>query len=449
MTGPGSAGEGVTRRSFMAGAAASGVATVLSPPWPLAPPRGGVKEHEADVPVAYADLALRLIIDTAGYSPPVAARALGYFGVTLYEALVPGMRDYRSLVGVPAGLASLPHAGRAGDHWPMVANAALASILRELFRTAPAADLAAIDSLEQSFVAQFGRIPPGISARSQTRGEDVAQAIYQWSTGDGGHEAYLRNFPSSYIVPVGEGLWVPTPPAFQAIPLQPFWGSNRPFAISSGAACPAPPPPTYSTDPSSLFYTYGREVYDTVNNLTAEQQTIASYWADGAGTFTPPGHSISMLTQVLRYENADLERAAEAYLKVGCAVADAFIQCWHTKYVWNLLRPVTYIRANIEGAWSSLIATPPFPEYTSGHSTQSGAWGASMTALFGDAYGFTDHSHDASGFAPRSFGSFMEAAEEAMVSRLYGGIHFRFGNEAGLACGVCVGEAVAALPILD
>jgi membrane-associated phospholipid phosphatase len=150
---------------------------------------------------------------------------------------------------------------------------------------------------------------------------------------------------------------------------------------------------------------------------------------------------------ILEAEDSSLETAAETYLRVGCAVADAFIQCWRTKYQWNLLRPVTYIRANIDPEWNSLVTTPPFPEYSSGHSTQSAAWAEVMTAMFGDGYQFTDHTHDDLGLPPRTFISFRHAAEEAAVSRLYGGIHYRFGNENGLAAGICTGTAAAQLPL--
>jgi hypothetical protein len=188
-------------------------------------------------------------------------------------------------------------------------------------------------------------------------------------------------------------------------------------------------------------------VYDTSLTLTSEQEAIAEFWADDPGTLTPPGHSVSMLRQILEAEDSSLQTAAETYLRVGCAVADAFIQCWRTKYQWNLVRPITVIRANIDSEWSSLVTTPPFPEYSSGHSTQSGAWAEVMTSMFGGGYQFTDHTHDDHGFPPRSFTSFRHAAEEAAVSRLYGGIHYRFGNDNGLAAGICIGAAAAQLPL--
>jgi hypothetical protein len=137
--------------------------------------------------------------------------------------------------------------------------------------------------------------------------------------------------------------------------------------------------------------------------------------------------------------------AIRAYAQLGLALSDAFLACWRTKYIYNLLRPITYIRANIDSTWSPLLATPPFPEYVSGHSSQSGAFSAVMTDLFGDYYEFTDSTHGTNYGGPRHFLSFQEAAEEAMVSRLYGGIHYQFGNEDGFQLGHAVGSNMNAL----
>jgi hypothetical protein len=219
----------------------------------------------------------------------------------------------------------------------------------------------------------------------------------------------------------------------------------RTFAISSGAACNPGAPPLYSEEENSPFMIEAKEVHQTVSDLTAEQLTIAQFWSDNPGqTGTPPGHSIMILTQILETEDANLEIAAEAYAKVGMAVADAFIACWWTKFEYDYLRPITCIRDLIDPNWLSPVVTPPFPEYTSGHSTQSGAAAEVLTDLFGDMV-FIDHTHDARGFEPRSFNSFFEFADEAAISRLYGGIHFRSAIELGVDQGKCVGEQINAL----
>jgi hypothetical protein len=408
----------------------------------------GADEVDAEVATTWLDTSLVLVRDTAGYSPPVASRAFGYAGLSLYEALVPGMDGYRSLGGVLEGLGRLPGAGRSQAYdWPTVANAALAATLRGLFPTARTEHLTALNALEARFEDRFrSSLPPGVFGRSVERGRDVAAAILEWSRGDGGHEGYLRNFPP-YDAPVAPGLWVRTPPGFQPA-LQPFWGRNRCFAIAGGTQCPPGDHPPYSEEPESAFHAEAREVDDAVDGLTPEQEAIARFWSDDPGaTSTPPGHSVSIASHVLRSEDASLATAAETYARVGMAVSDAFVACWNQKYVYNLLRPVTYVRRLLEPAWLPLLVTPPFPEYPSGHSTQSGAAFQVLTDLFGDGYAFVDHTHDARGLAPRSFGSFHEAAAEAAISRLYGGIHFRAAIVNGIAQGRCIGSAVSALPM--
>ncbi|MBK9336500.1 MAG: vanadium-dependent haloperoxidase [Lewinellaceae bacterium] len=206
----------------------------------------------------------------------------------------------------------------------------------------------------------------------------------------------------------------------------------------------------FSTVTTSPFYSQALEVYAVTSNLNPEQEIIARFWSDDPGLAgTPPGHSISIATQVVVQENASLALAAETYCKVGLAVADAFISCWKCKFDFNLLRPITYIRDVIDPAWTPLLTTPPFPEYSSGHSVQSGATAQVLSDLFGYQYAFTDRTHvartDING-APRQFDSFFDYAEEAAVSRLYGGIHFRDGIDLGVKQGRKIGESVGALP---
>ncbi len=419
------------------------------PETPLPP----AASFDSSVPRAWFDLALTLTRTTPGFTPPVASRAFGYEGIALYEAVVPGVPGHRSLRGIVNGLIAMPELEHdANVHWPSAANAALAHIVRSLYANTSDPNKAAIDALETqlaaALLAEAGEEAHGAGAEW---GEAVAEAVFAASMGDGGHEAYLRNFPSSYVVPVGPGLWEPT--SAQLIPLQPYWGSNRPFVLPAGnpnVACDPGPPLPYSTDSGSSFYAEALEVRDTGDTLTPEQQAIANFWSDGGGTITPPGHWISILTQVLEDEDSSLSTAAHAYMFLGIAVSDAFISCWRTKYQHNLLRPVTYIREVIgDASWSSFITTPPFPEYTSGHSTQSGAASVVLTELFGESYAFTDETHVTAtpSYPARSFGSFEEAAVEAAASRLYGGIHYRTANERGLTAGQSIGAAVMALPL--
>jgi hypothetical protein len=349
---PGSRSSGVTRRQVLAAAgtvvggataaaALAGTATAGSHSRP---------EHfDAAVPTAWFDLAATLVRTTPGFSPPVASRAFGYAGLTAYEAAVPGSKRYRSIAGALPGLGRLPR-GSGDVHWPLAVNASLAAILRALFPTTSAANQAAIDALEASLAGR-DRVPRSTFRRSVEHGRNVARGIFAWSTWDGGHEGYLRNFPPQYVPPAGAGLWVPTPVVFQPA-LQPFWGRNRCFALTSGADCPPGLPTPYSEDPASPCFAEAFEVYDTVNRLTPEETAIATFWSDDPGaTVTPPGHSVSIATQILRRRDASLMEAVVASAKVGIAVTDAFIAGWDTKYRYNLLRPVTYIRAQIDPTW--------------------------------------------------------------------------------------------------
>jgi hypothetical protein len=406
-----------------------------------------VSSYDADVPLAYYELSLIFTKRTAGFTPPVQSRAYGYMGLALYEALVSGMPGHRSIAHQLNGIGDLPQPTALPYHWPLVASAALAEVMRGLWggtTNMAAANIADLDALEAQFKADYAQVPQGLRKRSVDFGRRVGAAVFETSKDDGGHEGYKTNFPP-YTPPVGPGLWVPTTPGSGA--LQPYWGTTvTTFALFSGAECDPGGPPAYSEEPGSEFYAQAYEVYETVNNLTTEQLTIAQFWADGPGTISGPGHSLSITNQILDQEGANLEVAAEAYARVGIANADAITAVWWTKYRYNLIRPITYIKQVIDPAWTtSLPTTPPFPEYVSAHSSQSASAATSLEYLFGENVAFLDHSHDLDGFAPRPFARIYAAAEEAGVSRIYGGIHFRSGNLDGQWQGRCVAAVVADL----
>src|SRR5882762_1198815 len=399
--------------------------------------------YPSDVASAWFDT-LYDVVKTERTAPPPASRIYGITSVALYESIVGGSMENRSLVAQLNELGSLPMPGRERKyHWPTVANSALATVIHRLYPTASQASGDLINGQEQEFASQFeSMVPAPVYARSVALGQDVANAVLVWAATDGLSD--LNNCP--YVPAPVPGAWVPTPPAFSPYPLQPCWGQIRPMVLTSGAECAALGNPAFSTDPSSGFYTAGLEVYNTGINLTPEQKTIADYWADGAGaTGTPPGHWIAIVGQISRDKGLSLMASAEAFARVGIAVHDAFIECWNTKYLYNLERPVTYIRDQIDPAWSSYITTPAFPSYHSGHSTQSGAASTVLTDQLG-IVSFTDTTHTDHGLlppqSPRSFDSFEEAADEAAISRLYGGIHYAFDNNDGLASGRCIGGLI-------
>jgi hypothetical protein len=407
-----------------------------------------VRDYSADVPIAYYDLSLQFSKLTGGFTPPVQARAFGYMGLALYESLIAGMPDHRSVAAQLNGVGQLPQATGIPYQWPLVANAALAEVMRGLWgdRTNRAADnIAALDALEARFESQYAAgVPPGLAMLSIKFGRAVGAAVFATSLDDGGNQSYLTNFPTSYTPPQGAGLWVPTAPGQLA--MQPFWGTTvRTFALANAAACDPGPPPPYSEQPGSAFYNEARLDYDISKTLTTEQTTIARFWADGPGTISGPGHSLAIVGEALAQQGATLADAAEAYARAGIADADALTAIWWVKYHYDLIRPVSYIQKVIDPTWTTLLPTPPFPEYVSAHSGQSAAVLTTLETLFGTNVPFDDHAHDADGFAPRHFDRIFAAAEEAGISRLYAGIHFQSGNLNGRALGRCVAAKVDAL----
>lgn len=409
------------------------------------------KSWDNQVPVAWYNLQFKLIKTTPGFAPPVASRALGYTGVALYESIKGSTPYYNSLIGQLQDLSALPQASTDPDsiyNWPMVANSAMAQITRLLYATTSAANMTSVDSLEaekQLYYKTTYNIKNKTVNRSVALGKDVANAVFDWSMTDGGHEAYSNLYPVSYVPPTGAGMWVPTPPANSAAML-PYWGDNRTFLPANTAASfPMPPaPPAFSTTPGSPMYDAALEVYNVSQTLTPAQTLIAQYWADGGSTFTPPGHNMAIASQLIQAKNYKLDKAAKLFAQVAMAQYDASIICWRCKYMYNLQRPITYIRDNVPGAsaWNSLIGTPPFPAYTSGHSTFSGSAAKILGATVGNNYAFTDYSKVPYGFSPRSFTNVNAAAQEAAVSRLYGGIHYSFDNNEGIMCGQILGQHV-------
>ena len=250
------------------------------------------------------------------------------------------------------------------------------------------------------------------------------QVAFEWGRRLGArHVAYARTDGSDAVsqgtVPIGPGLWVPTPPAF-APPLEPLAGTWRTWNISSGSRFRPGPPPAIG---SKRYAREVREVYDVSQALTTQQKRIADFWADGPGTITPPGHWNAIALDQIRSHRLSDRAAAPLLAALNTAQADAFIACWDAKYTYWSERPVTAIRRELDPAFLSYIATPPFPSYGSGHSTTSGAASTVLAARFPDA--------------ARKLRAW---ADEAAISRLYGGIHFRSDNETGLALGKKVGR---------
>jgi hypothetical protein len=394
-------------------------------------------------------LVLELVRHTPTYSPPVASRAFGYLGVTAHEVAASGSPDLMTLAGQVNGLSPLPARDPGADYDDaVVMQAAMAASVRDFFSNTGPTGQRALEAMERTLAEKVASgLPADVVDRSTALGRALAAHVFDWSQSDGGAVVENMGFPLDYTLKGGPSHWVPTSAIRQQqAPLLPDWGRNRPFVLPDGTACPLPPPPAYSEDPGSEFFIEAMEVYETSRSLTPEQIAIARFWSDDPMLSpTPPGHWISIGWTVLDDRDAGLEESADVMARLGIAQADAFIANWEAKYRHDLLRPVTYIRRVIDKTWEPLLITPPFPEYPSGHSTQSGAAAAVLTKLFGPDVAFVDGTHIDDGLPERAFSSFWEAANEAGISRLYGGIHFRAAIENGLAQGDCVGGHVNAL----
>lgn len=394
-------------------------------------------------------LILELVRHTPTYSPPVASRAFAYLGVTAYEALASGDTTMTSLSGQLNGLTPVPQreGGMAYDE-AVVMQAALSSAAREFFGNTGPTGQRALKRMTEKLSSEVSTgLAPDLVARSQAYGESITAHILAWSLDDGGAKVENMGFPLEYKLTEGPEHWVPTNLINQQqMPLLPRWGENRPFAMKIGNACPLPPPPAYSEEKGSDFYTEALEVYEAVNNLTPEERAIARFWSDDPMLSpTPPGHWMSIALKLLDERQASAAGHADLLARLGISLADAFIGCWHSKFEFDLVRPVTYIKRVIDPKWEPILITPPFPEYPSGHSTQSGAAATVLTAFFGENFAFTDNTHEKDKLPNRSFKSFWDAANEAGISRLYGGIHFRAAIDRGLDQGRCIGEKAVAL----
>jgi hypothetical protein len=362
-------------------------------------------------------------------APPIASRSLAILHISIYDA-VNGI----ARMNEPYLVQSFAPAGASRE---AAATAAAHKALVNLF---PAA-ASSFDTLHIAILAAIPNGPQKIAGI--VWGEFVANQILAARVNDG----------SDDIVPPpggsGPGVWVPTPPA-SAPYLLPQWGFVAPFGMSSGSQFLPPGPPSLDSAQYATDYNEVKELGATTGSTRTEEQTeIALFWADGAGTETPPGHWNSIAQIIAAAQGNTLEENARLFALLNIAMADAAICAWDAKYTFHFWRPVTAIRnAETDGnpatdpdtAWNSFIVTPPFPDYVSGHSTFSGAAATVLPLFYGtEDLPFTTGSDFLPGVT-RSFSTCIDAAEEAAASRLYGGIHFRSANEDGLQAGISIGE---------
>ncbi len=385
------------------------------------------------------------------FAPPISARIYAYSAIAGYEALVPGFPEYQSLAGQIKWLKPGPQPSPDVEYcFPLASANAMLTVGKQLVFSE-----GDMQELKEKIFEDFKQMnmPPEVYERSMAFGDAVAKHVLANSKLD--NYAQTRSAPKFTIDTKEAARWRPTPPQY-ADALEPHWPEIRPWVLDSASQFKADPPVAFSTAKGSDFYKQAYEVYDIVKNLTPWQDSTAWYWDDnpfrmdvsghlmvGVKKISPGGHWMNIASHACRKANADMMLSAETYVKVSCALSDAFISCWYAKYQHNLIRPESYINQYIDPDWAPLIQTPPFPEHTSGHSTISAAAAMVLTDLYGDNFTFSDSTEMEFGIPPRTFKSFNTAADEVGMSRLYGGIHYRQGNMAGLKNGREIGHYIA------
>lgn len=383
------------------------------------------------------------------FSPPQAARVYAYASVAAYEAMRPGHPERATLAGVLRDLPPLP-AAPAGVDWPMAGVHAFLAVATPLTFSQDSVK-ALKDSMDRAFRA--AGVDGATADRTIAWAEAVAKHVLAWSKADG----YLatRGAPK-FTIKDEPGRWIPTPPAYMDA-VEPNWGQIRPFAVDSAGQFRPAPPYAYDLARTSPYMKEVVEAHDVGKSLTPEQRNIAAFWdcnpyvmnVQGHTMFatkkiSPGGHWMGIAAIAARKVNADAMTSADAYVHTAVALADGFLTAWDEKYRTARIRPETVINKHLDEQWAPLLQTPPFPEYPSGHSVISGAAATALTKVFGDGFAFIDSSEVKYGLPVRSFTSFQQAADEASISRLYGGIHYRQALEEGLKSGRGVGGAVAA-----
>jgi membrane-associated phospholipid phosphatase len=312
-----------------------------------------------------------------------------------------------------------------------------------------------IDSLkqyEENIYNQFKELlDEEVYNRSVAFGEAVGNRILERVADDNYKKTRGMR---KYLGSRDDGKWQPTSPDYLD-GVEPFWYMIKPFVLDSAAQCKIPSPPVFSKDTNSAFYKNTLEVYNIGNNLTDSQKSIIEYWDDNPFVMehsghmmfankkiTPGGHWMGIATIASKQTKASATKTAQVYALTAIALADAFISCWEQKYKTEVVRPITVIHNLIDERWAPFLQTPPFPEYPSGHSAISASAATVLTHLFGENFSFHDDSDKEYIGMERDFSSFFQAAEEAAISRVYGGIHYRSGMEGGAVQGKAVGKLI-------
>jgi hypothetical protein len=369
---------------------------------------------------------------TDGFSPVVASRVYVYPSIAFYECIRHDDPDLPTLAGKLNGLkwspAPQPQQGKKVDNF-----IAACISFSHVAQTLVGSEYKFSDWRKHFADSLFATGDSVVAQNSILFGRSVADSIIAWSRRDnyGQTRAMAR-----YTYSSGAGAWQPTPLDY-AQALEPHWSKMRPLAMSSASQFSPKEKLVYSASKNSIFYKTVMEVYNIGKNLDTNQKAIALYWDDNPSVsvnighlnyfihkVSPGGHWIMIGQQVCKQKNIPVTKAAQVYALTAIAVYDGFISCWDEKFKGNLIRPITIINRIIDKNWVPYIQTPPFPEFTSGHSVISDAAAVVLTGLLGENFEFTDEIEMQFGNKARTFKSFLDAAIESTYSRVYGGIHY-------------------------
>ncbi|HEX2536333.1 MAG TPA: vanadium-dependent haloperoxidase [Chitinophagaceae bacterium] len=388
------------------------------------------KEQVSDLlPQSLHDLTNVIIHDI--FSPPVASRIYAYASLAYYEGLKGEDPRSPSLTQQLQGFEAMPRPEKGKSyHYPLVAFTAFHEVAQNLVFSK--------DSLKEKErihreVFQHA-LEDDVYENSVRLGKAIAGVIIRRSLSDNYKKS--RGMPR-FSVYKSKGKWQQTSPDYNDA-VEPYWNSITPLLLDSAAQFKPAPPPPYSLEKESLYYKELMEVYTVSNTLTPEMDTIARFWDDnsfvtthqghlmfGNKKTTPVGHWMSIASILCARQKVSRLAAARIYALTACAIYDGFIACWDEKYRSSTVRPITVIQEEMDPEWSPLLQTPPFPEYTSGHSVISQAAATVLTHYLGHNIAFTDTTEMEYLGLKRQFSSIQQAADEAGISRLYGGIHFR------------------------
>jgi hypothetical protein len=376
---------------------------------------------------------LNEVVKHVGFSPIVAGRNYAYANIAAYECIVGGYpNEYLSLAGQINGLKQVPKPDTSKKiDYEFASLLAFCKVGEAV--TFPEGSLKEyVDSLK-NFAKSEG-MTDAMFDNSVAYADTVSKAILNWSKRD--NYAQTRS-SSRFTVIDSPGRWVPTPPAYSSA-VEPHWNEIRPICMDSASQfIPPPPIPFNVTDKNSDYYKQVMQLKNAGDSLTPEQMHVAEFWDDLGGKlnvaghvmfitkkFSPPGHWMNIVGIASEKANASFKKTVAAYTLTSICMFDAFIQCWDEKFRSNMVRPETVINKFFDPEWRPYLQTPPFPEYTCGHSTVSSAAAEALTKMYGDNFSYTDTSELEFGIANRSFTSFRQAAEENNKARFFGGIHF-------------------------